>query len=61
MLDWFPALGPLALAAIGLIPDAAANPRPRAVARYAWEPNLRLLDTLLLGGAGAQTIAAEAA
>ena len=35
MLDWFPALGPLALAAIGLIPDAAANPRPRAVARYA--------------------------
>lgn len=35
--------------------------RARAVARYAWAPNLRLLDTLLLEGAGAQTTAAEAA
>ena len=35
--------------------------RARAVARYAWEPNLRLLDTLLLKGTGAQPAAREAA
>ena len=35
MFDWFPVLGPLALAAIGWIPDGASNAHPRAVARFA--------------------------